>query len=179
VIRRGFALAVLLAVSVVTSMLFTGAAGAHAELVSSDPAAGDNLKAPPNTFSATFSETPADAGGLKVKDGCGRNVIESASVEGKSIEATIGPAQPGTWKVVYRVLSAEDGHVVDGDFLVAVAGKPDCSGGGDTKTPPPTSAPPEDTGSFPWLTVGIVTVVALGLGVGLRKATSRPSGSDG
>jgi methionine-rich copper-binding protein CopC len=153
-----------------------GPAAGHAELESSDPESGANLNSSPKVVTLTFTETPSKDGTLKVKDGCRRNVVESAKVVGRDIRLKIGSAEPGRWKVSFRLISAEDGHVTSGDFLLSVAGERDCSRNDQDPTPPPIQGASDDGGdssSFPWLAMGIGTAALVGLGLILRRVTGR------
>lgn len=115
----------LLAV-LVASVASPAVAGAHAVLVSTDPARGAALSHGPERVSATFNEQlQADFAAMTVvgPDGhlwsTGETRVNGA-VAGVAVRP-LGPA--GTYTVHYRVTSA-DGHVVSGSwpFQLTVAG---------------------------------------------------------
>jgi len=101
----------------------TGAAGAHAVLISSTPSVGERLVTTPPEVSLTFSEgVSADLGGLTVLDSSGESVT-SGAVEQPRPEQVRVPLQPdladGTYLASYRVISG-DGHPVAGTIVFAV-----------------------------------------------------------
>ena len=110
-------------------MVTPGALAAHAELVSSTPAANSSLLASPKSVSMTFSE-PIDAATASVQllDELQRPVagLGAAKVDAGVLIATVTlPAlEPGVYTVSYRVTSADDGHVTAGiwAFLVDPTG---------------------------------------------------------
>ncbi len=111
-------------------------AQAHSELVSSDPADGAVLDAPPKTVSFTFNEVlMPDFVRFIGTDPAGQTGdLPVSSVEGSvaTIEwPTTAPA--GEWTVSYRVVS-QDGHPIEGGITFAYAGT--------SPTPAPTSAAP-------------------------------------
>ncbi len=111
-------------------------AQAHSELVSSDPADGAVLDAPPKTVSFTFNEVlMPDFVRFIGTDPAGQTGdLPVSSVEGSvaTIEwPTTAPA--GEWTVSYRVVS-QDGHPIEGGITFAYAGT--------SPTPAPTSASP-------------------------------------
>ena len=111
-------------------------AQAHSEWVSSDPADGAVLDAPPKTVSFTFNEVlMPDFVRFIGTDPAGQTGdLPVSSVEGSvaTIEwPTTAPA--GEWTVSYRVVS-QDGHPIEGGITFAYAGT--------SPTPAPTSAAP-------------------------------------
>lgn len=161
------AIRVLLLLFVVVA-LGVGPAQAHTSLVSSDPADGSRLDAPPEQVVLTFSENlrqPSEAS--LVVDG--EAVDASVEVDGSRVLVSpTGDASDGSYQVHYRVVSA-DGHPVTGTVAFAVgtgsvaesdSGEPadDADGGG---VPAPV-----------WWLAGVVVIVAVA-GLALRGRRSR------
>lgn len=98
---------------------------AHAELVSSDPAANATLTEGPATLSLTFSEAidgaSATVGLLDIRQaaipGVGPLAIDAA---GTTATIPLPTLTPGTYTVSYQVTSAVDGHVTSGIFAFLV-----------------------------------------------------------
>lgn len=120
-------------------------AGAHSDLVSSNPADGADVAKPPATLVLTFSEGVAPsfaAVTLKVGDAPVRTL--EPTVTGDRVSSAV-PADlrvPGRWSVAYRVVSA-DSHPVTGRITFSVAAPP-APAATPTPTAPATSpsAPP-------------------------------------
>ncbi|MEP6775974.1 MAG: copper resistance protein CopC, partial [Chloroflexota bacterium] len=116
----------ILAFVLVAWLLYPPIASAHAELIRSTPSAGESLDASPQTMRLEFGEsvsldfstiqvydrarTPQKAGALGQPSG-ESNVIKT------SLPNTLGP---GVYTVVWRVISAADGHVTAGSFAFRV-----------------------------------------------------------
>jgi methionine-rich copper-binding protein CopC len=148
-------------------------AAAHALLVSSDPAEGAHLADPPNKISLTFEESPSEQGSIyKVIDGCHRNIVSGQTVSGDTVDVGLAKGQPGTWKINYKTVSATDGHVVSGDFLILVAGKKDCKGGGGGGGQATEPTTPSGSG-VPWLPLLGGTAVLIVIAVMVRRSTAR------
>lgn len=149
------------------------AAFSHAELDKSNPAANSKISSVPGETTLSFTEEPAAASVIKVFDGCKRNVNAGQSVSGKDITVTLASsAQPGDWKVVWKSISADDGHTENGNYAFNVAGKADCSkdkGGGGKAA----SGNDARGSSFPWIPIVIAIVVLLGLALFVRSRTAR------
>lgn len=114
---------------------------AHSELVSSDPADGATLDAPPETVSFTFNETlMPDFVRFVATDPSGETgELPVDSVEGPT--ATIdwpADAPGGEWTVNYRVVS-QDGHPVEGGITFTYTG---ASPSASPTSASPTSASP-------------------------------------
>lgn len=104
--------------------LIAGPASAHAQLVSTDPADGATISAPPATVTLTFDEALlADTETISINDENG-NVVASqqATPEGSTVSVP-WPAEltTGTFQVAYRVVSG-DGHPVTGAFTFTIGG---------------------------------------------------------
>ena len=119
-----------------------GPAAAHATLVSSDPAQGAVLEAPPERIRLTFSETvTAVPDGVQVFDADGGSVPSADAVRGHTLDVTLdGDVGTGTFVVVWRVVS-EDGHPVKGSLSFSIGTpsaevvRPQGSGAGSTEAP--------------------------------------------
>ena len=118
-------------------------AAAHSELVSSDPADGASLDAPPTTVSFTFNEPLLpDFVRFIATDPAGETGdLPVSAVEGPT--ATIdwpAGAPGGEWTVQYRVVS-QDGHPIEGGITFTyAAASPTASP--SSPSPSPTSAAP-------------------------------------
>lgn len=101
-------------------LIASSPAWAHAQLVSSNPAANPTASAPPKTITLTFSAKVAPAfskfdrvmpehGGMKVP------VKTAVSKDGKSIVGTVSaPLAKGAYKIAWSVASP-DGHKKTGE----------------------------------------------------------------
>ncbi|NUO33789.1 MAG: copper resistance protein CopC/CopD [Dermatophilaceae bacterium] len=101
-------------------------AWAHAELVSSTPASGTRLEAPPRSVQLTFTESvDLVAGGLRLLDGSGRTLATPEPVaSGRTVTWPMPPSLGrGAYVVTWRVVSS-DGHPVDGAFTFGVGAAP-------------------------------------------------------
>ncbi len=95
---------------------------AHARLIAADPPSGSALAAPPAAFHLTFSEEiDARFSSAELRGGDGESLGELAVVpDARDPRAVLlqvrDPASitPGTYVVVWRVLSTLDGHVTTG-----------------------------------------------------------------
>lgn len=98
-------------------------AAAHASLVGSSPADGDELAEPPTEVTLDFSEgVSAELGGVRVLDASGQRVdlgaVDQPS-DRRLVTKLAGDLADGTYLVSYRVISA-DGHPVTGAVVFAV-----------------------------------------------------------
>jgi methionine-rich copper-binding protein CopC len=129
----------LITLAALVGVLGPQSAFAHGEYTSSTPEKGAKLDAVPSEVVVSFSEAPVDANTFVVKDGCGRDVVNTATVEGRKILATTSAGQPGAWLAEWDIVSAEDGHPSSGSLSFRVTGQPDCSkdtGGGQGRAAP-------------------------------------------
>jgi methionine-rich copper-binding protein CopC len=153
------------------AMLFaaTGVAGAHAVLVSIDPANGAEVTAGPPRVSATFNERLQTTFAAMTVVGPDGNLWSTgeAQVQGAVVSVQVRPLGPaGTYTVNYRVTSA-DGHVVSGSwpFQLTVPGTGEPG-------PPVAGAGTSTGGDMPiWpFVVGAVLIVGAGLWVARPKS---------
>lgn len=163
---RVLASALALALTVL-ALAGAGVAGAHATLISSDPAPGTALSASPTTVSATFSEDLQTAFAAMTVVGPDGNLWSTgdARVTGPVAEVDVRPLGPsGTYTANYRVTSA-DGHVITGswafELTVAATGSP---GPSVAPSPAATPAAATDDGLPVWPFV-VAAVVIVGAGV--------------
>jgi copper transport protein len=118
---------------------------AHALLVRSDPAARAILQTPPSSVKMWFSESvnPLTSKAVVV-DTTNRQVDNHdnhvSPSDPKEMILTLPPLPAGTYVVVWRTQSAEDGHIVGGSFFFQIA-RPD-----GTVPPVPAVLP---TGNIP------------------------------
>ena len=145
-------------------------AAAHGDLTATDPESGATIRKVPRVVSATFTETPArGASAMKVRDGCRNRVGTQTTLTERTMEVQIQDARPGSWRVNYRIISAEDGHPSKGSYTFKVAGRKDCNK--VSENPPRSRSTPDapgpgagagegrsSGGTFPFLLVGAGTV---------------------
>jgi copper transport protein len=117
------ALAVGLALSLVA---FVPSAAAHALPVKTDPYAGELVQAPPPRVVIQFSENVnPQVASIRVLDQ-GRRQVDSNDAQVDPADAhTVSVSLPllksGTYTVVWRVQSADDGHVSSGSYYFQIA----------------------------------------------------------
>jgi methionine-rich copper-binding protein CopC len=116
-----------LAVAAALVMLVGGAtaAFAHARLVKASPAVGSTMKGSPAEIRLTLSEElEAAFSTIRVVDSAGKQVDNGDKgldpANGKVLKVTLPSLPPGSYHVIWRVLSV-DTHVTEGDFKFQVA----------------------------------------------------------
>ena len=106
------------------TLLFSGAAiahaNAHAFLDHAEPAVGGRVKQIPHQVRIWFTEPIELArSSIKVFDATGKRIDKKdlhADAKNKALlEISLPPLAPGTFKVVWRVISV-DSHATNGDF---------------------------------------------------------------
>jgi methionine-rich copper-binding protein CopC len=99
------------------------AASAHAFLDHASPSVGSTVAQPPKTITLWFTEKLEPAfSGVEVFDASGGRVDLSSQVvssDATVLRAELKPLPPGTYKVVWRVVSV-DTHATNGDFTFRV-----------------------------------------------------------
>jgi methionine-rich copper-binding protein CopC len=95
-------------------------AGAHAFLERADPRVGSTVRTAPTQVRLYFTEKLEPAfSSVRVVSGTGEQVDKGdAQVEPtspKQLRVSLPPLPPGTYKVIWRVLSV-DTHVTEGEF---------------------------------------------------------------
>jgi methionine-rich copper-binding protein CopC len=146
--------------------LLAGPASAHAALISSDPADGATVDAPPTSITLTFDEALlADTETISINDENG-NVVASqqATPDGHDVSVP-WPAElvSGTYQVAYRVVSG-DGHPVMGAITFSIAS------GGSSADPAPASPSPTAAATPPHTSASVSAT---------PTATPAESGSSG
>jgi methionine-rich copper-binding protein CopC len=146
-------LAALLVASLLTLMVSTGVAAAHAKLESMTPADGSTQAAPPTEVVLTFNEPVGSTGAeVQVKSPTGANVsVGDIQVIDNKVTQPVGAMiEVGKYTVDARIVSA-DGHpiTVTGSFTITHAGHA------------PGSAPPAATKNSSSNVVVIVAMVLI------------------
>jgi methionine-rich copper-binding protein CopC len=100
-------------------------AGAHAHLERADPRAKSTVRTPPAQVRLWFTEQlePAFSSVQVINEGGAQVDKGDAQVDPaarKQLRVSLSPLSPGTYKVIWRVLSV-DGHVTKGNFTFRVA----------------------------------------------------------
>jgi methionine-rich copper-binding protein CopC len=102
----------------------SGAAFAHAKLVSAEPKAGGVAEGQPGSIDLNFSE--AVSGKLTqavVTDASGKTVASSSTLDksGKAMMVMFkAPLTAGDYKVAWRAVSSDDGHPSTGAYSFTV-----------------------------------------------------------
>lgn len=137
--------------------VWTAPASAHAELESTNPAAGSSLAAPPNELTLTFGEELVpETVKVAITDDQGQLEGVTAATNG-AVVTVPWPAEvgEGSYTVAYRVVST-DGHPVDGSFDFTVGEMdPSADASAAAAEAPYTPTGPED-GSVDWRMVIVV-----------------------
>lgn len=124
-----------------------GAAAAHDELVSTDPAAGSTLATAPTAVSLTFSGELLDLSATVVAEGPqGAVAVGEAVVDGTTVQASMPDGlADGEYLVTWRVVSG-DGHPIQGTLAFTLATGSTSAPGAATASAEPAdptpSAPP-------------------------------------
>jgi methionine-rich copper-binding protein CopC len=109
----------------VLSLAGAGAALAHADLASADPAAGATVKTAPTEISITFTEEVEpkfssiqvlDAGGKRVDEGAAHTAADNE----KLLSIGLKPLAPGIYKVIWHATAADDSHKTKGNYEFTV-----------------------------------------------------------
>lgn len=162
-------------------LLLAAPAQAHAELVSSSPAAGERLTSTPTALQLTFSD-PINPQLITVLLGVGDQTPSrlTATAGGPTVTAPVPtpPAEtpgipttapsPQTWTVTYQVVSA-DGHPISGKVQFTVAAAPPT-----TPTTPTTPPATSNTGSATATVTASPTVSVNGSGSASTLSTGPP-----
>jgi len=114
------------AVAVIVASLFGGAAYAHPQLQSADPAAGAATTTSPKQIRITFNENVIPKmSGVEVKDQTGKVIATGkAATDPANKKLLVVPVNeqlpPGDYKVEWHAVS-DDTHRVKGSFSFSVA----------------------------------------------------------
>ena len=99
------------------------AASAHTMLRHASPAAGSTVASAPHDVTITFSEPIEPAfSGASVRNTSGQRVDTGAKSSGTTMQISVKPLPPGTYKVEWHVLSV-DTHRTQGSFSFTVGGR--------------------------------------------------------
>jgi copper resistance protein C len=153
-------------------------AGAHAQLVSANPAPGSTVSAAPSQVRLTFDGPPYDYGlGVVVLSPSGSHLETGrVSVEGNDVVQPIGAVTgSGTITVRWRVVSA-DGHPASGQYTFLLD-----AGGGSAAPGTVGDATPSGSGKG-WLLLVAAALGVVGLAALLlvpRRRRSDLARSDG
>lgn len=145
-------LAALCALGLTAALAVVAAAPAHAHdrLVSSDPADGAQLDAPPAAITLTFSTEPLDVEPqVVVTDSAGTVVTEGTpTIAGPTATLPLDTAALGgdAYTVAWRVVSS-DGHPIEGTFGFAVAAQPEPAASEPSGEDTATDTTADDTAS--------------------------------
>ena len=172
VVRGLVAVVVVLA----SSAVLTGAASAHAELVSADPANGSMVAAPPDHVELVFSENVGKPAAIAVLDQAG-NEVDGGDLEviDDTMRRAYDPSafSSGVYTISYQVTSA-DGHPISGEITFMVHGE------GESVTPLPPASSSETTDAEPIVVVSLAVLLGLGLGAALlivKRMVALPDGN--
>lgn len=135
----GILVALVVGLALATLVSNAAPASAHSELVESTPAAGAAVKAAPTEVELVFGEGVQEQGGSIVVSLQDSVVSQENTFAVQDNVATVqlqGADQPGTYRVAFRVVSA-DGHTVRDTFSYELTGSTPTA----TSTSDPTEAP--------------------------------------
>jgi copper transport protein len=128
---------VLLALGLVSLLLWAAPASAHAVLESSTPADGSTIDAAPEDVVLRFTEPVSlSGGGVDVLDGAGQAIdAGDAEVDGPLITVPMpDELADGTYVISYRITSA-DGHPISGGIVFGLGVAPDAGAGAAAAQP--------------------------------------------
>jgi copper transport protein len=126
-LRRTVVVAAALAVVALTGGPGAGEADAHAGLVRTDPVAGAALGAAPSSVQLVFSErVEPELSEVRVLDraGMAQQIGPPVSGDPSSLRVPLRKLPRGVYTVMWRSLSAVDGHATAGSFAFGVRAKP-------------------------------------------------------
>ncbi|MBD8079609.1 copper resistance CopC family protein [Cellulosimicrobium arenosum] len=112
-------------------------AQAHDQIVSTDPADGAELDAPPAAITLTFSTEPLDVQPQVVMTDAAGDVVLDGTPTIDGADATLpiedGTLTGGAYSVAWRVVSS-DGHPIEGTFGFTLADQPESAPAEDPTT---------------------------------------------
>ncbi len=145
------------------TLLPVTAAWAHSEIVESTPADGAELRQAPTQVELVFDEPVQQQGGDIVVSVRDTTVSEATTFATNGTAATVqlaGPAEPGSYTVKYRIVSA-DGHIASGTLGYSVTGASVASSGA-TGSPVEGSDNSGGTGESDGASGTVIWVLGLG-----------------
>lgn len=171
--NSGLVLALLLVVGLFVQV---GSASAHADLVSSTPAAGSTVNTAPSKVVTVFSEElKAEGSVLKVTDSKGTVVdngdttLDRSDAERKTLVVTLKANLPADTYTVNWTSASSDGHSESDSFTFKIAGAASTS----APAAPSTTLPATGAGdTLPLAGLIVVGLIALGAGLVVRRARS-------
>jgi methionine-rich copper-binding protein CopC len=166
----------LIALATMALLAIPAAAGAHVEVISSSPEAGENLDTAPTEVTVTFGDeldpdhstfTVTDADGTEV----GSGEVDLTVADRNVMRGDVTITDPGVYTVSYTVAGI-DGHEIEGTFSFgynADEAIPEPTGG-EPEEDPDTALPYEPGSPLP-----LVGLVLLGLAavLGVRRLALR------
>jgi copper transport protein len=163
----------LATLAVLFSLLFVSPAAAHAELLSTTPANGDQLTKPPTEIRMTFTESVNLVDdGIRLVDHVGATVrTPDPTVNAQTLTWPMPADLPeGPYVVTWRVVSS-DGHPISGAFSfgvgTAAAAVPGSSTGTDIPDTARGAAATTPTAPWPVVAIRMVGYVAFALFAGV------------
>jgi copper transport protein len=163
----------LAALAVLFSLLFVSPAAAHAELVSTTPANGDQLTSPPTEIQMTFTESVNLVDdGIRLVDHVGATVpAPKPTVDAQTVTWPMPvDLAEGPYVVTWRVVSS-DGHPISGAFSfgvgTAAAAVPGLSTGRGTSDTASGAVATTPTAPWPVVAIRMVGYVAFALFAGV------------
>ena len=142
-----------MALALLALLSVTAPASAHTELVRSDPRDGQTLGQAPQSVALTFSDDiAAEFAGVTLSVSGSEPAELPTRTQGPEVVAEIPEGAAGSWRLAYRVVSA-DGHPISGTIgFTVTASSPTVSDtpGGGAETPAPevaTESPADGSGS--------------------------------
>lgn len=119
---------VLLASATMAIIALAPNAVAHSDLKRTLPEVGTVRDEVPDHVLIQFTQRPQKNARVTVLDGCRNSVVRTLQLQKDTAHIEIqAAAQPGRFKVSYRVVSAIDGDSSRGSYGFRVRGSPDCS----------------------------------------------------
>ena len=175
--------AAILALSLAAA--FPAMAAAHAQLLSSTPAAGATLTSLPPGFVLVYDDNLRSDSSFQVL-GPGGQTVATGSVDPGSVKTLVAPMPSlanGTYDVRWTAISSDDGFIERGSFTfvvalatpgssVAASAEPSSAPSGSASSPTPSASTTGDDGAgvdvlIPIAVAGIL--VGIGLGWFLRR----------
>ena len=177
-----------LSLAVLSVVVTSPTAQAHAELVGMSPAIDSVVTQAPSSVVLTFADALQDLGAAVIVTAPSGAHLESGApvIAGNTATQRLLPlTEPGRYTVAYRVVS-QDGHPVERQVGFTFAPGGTASAAAPTPSVPVPVSPsagasgsPSATGSsgsgLPWWPVGAVLVVVLAGGAAVLRRRRRPS----
>jgi methionine-rich copper-binding protein CopC len=101
---------------------------AHSAMKYATPAPGAKLRAAPAAIDITFTEAVAPGlSGIVVQDAAGRQVdkadAKTIDIADTHMRVDLPPLPPGSYRVLWHAVSADDGHHTEGEYRFTIAPK--------------------------------------------------------